>query len=167
MRPIGSAEQLEKRRRRAIRLLESGKGLTEVAGLVGASVSSVFRWQQAYRRRGPKGLAARPSPGRPPWLSPQQKQRLVRLLAQGALAFGYSTELWSTRRVAELIRRQFGVRYHPNHVWRILLGLGWSYQKPERRARERNEPAIERWKRHRWPAVKKTPAMARPPGLPR
>jgi transposase len=75
--------------------------------------------------------------------------------------------LWTTRRVAELIRRQFAVRYHPNHVWRLLVGLGWSYQKPERRARERNEAAIERWKRQRWPAVKKTPATWRPSGLPR
>lgn len=71
------------------------------------------------------------------------------------MALGYRTDLWTTWRVAEVIRRHLGVRYHPNHVRRLLVGLGWSYQKPERRARERDEAAIERWKRVRWPAVKK------------
>ncbi|MBI4587343.1 MAG: winged helix-turn-helix domain-containing protein [Candidatus Rokubacteria bacterium] len=86
---------------------------------------------------------------------------------QKALGLGYRTDLWTTRRVAEVIRRHFGVRYHPNHVWRLLVGLGCSYQKPERRAQERDEAAIERWKRVRWPAVKKTPPPWRSSRLPR
>jgi len=138
-----------------------------VARLVGSSVSSVVRWQLAYRRDGARGLAPKPARGRPAKLSPGQKRQLVRLLLRGPLAFGYRTDLWTTRRVAELIRRHFRVRYHPNHLWRLLVGLGWSYQKPERRARERDEAAIERWKRQRWPAVKKTPATWRLSGLSR
>lgn len=167
MRPPGSPKQLERRRRRAIRLLQARESVRAVARLVGSSVSSVMRWQLAYRRNGASGLAPKPVRGRPAKLSPGQKRQLVRLLTRGPLAFGYHTDLWTTRRVAELIRRHFGVRYHPNHLWRLLVGLGWSYQKPERRARERNEAAIERWKRQRWPAVKKTPATWRPSSLPR
>jgi Winged helix-turn helix/DDE superfamily endonuclease len=79
----------------------------------------------------------------------------VTLLGQGALHAGYRTELWTIPRVAELIRDEFGVRYHPAHVWKLLTALGWSCQKPERRAVERDEAAIARWKREDWPRIKK------------
>jgi transposase len=156
MRPSGSPRQLEKRRRRAIQLLEKGMTLSAVAQQVGSSVSSVFRWQQAFQKQGEKGLNCRASPGRPSRLSEQEKKQLVRLLLKGPLVFGYSTDLWTTRRVAEVIRKAFGTHYHPNHLWRLLTGLGWSCQKPERRARERDEEQIERWKEKRWPAIKKS-----------
>jgi transposase len=162
MRPPGTSEQLEKRRRRAVQLLESGRTLAGVARQVGAAVSSVFRWRQAYRRKGGRGLDAKPTPGRPSRLSAAQKQRLVRLLAAGPLRAGYRTDLWTLGRVAELIAGEFGVRYHPAHVWKILTGLGWSCQKPERRAVERDEAAIERWKRGAWRRIKKRRATSRP-----
>ena len=101
-----------------------------VARRVGSSVSSVVRWQLAYRRDGAPGLAPKPACGRPPKLSPGQKRQLVRLLTRGPQACGYRTDLWTTRRVAELIRRQFRVHYHPNHLWRLMVGLVWSYKKP-------------------------------------
>ncbi|HYA02901.1 MAG TPA: IS630 family transposase [Syntrophobacteria bacterium] len=156
MRPPGTPAQLERRRRHAIQLLRAGKTLSAVARAVSASVSSVFRWWQAYRTRGLRELRAKPTPGRPPRLSPRQKQKLVHLLLRGPLAAGYRTDLWTLQRVAALIEREFGVAYHPSHVWKLLTGLGWSCQKPERRARERDEAAIARWKREEWPAVKKT-----------
>jgi len=156
MRPPGTPAQLEKRRRHAIQLLRAGKTLSAVARALSASVSSVFRWWQAYRKRGLKELRPKPTPGRPPQLSPRQKQKLVRLLVQGPLAAGYRSDLWTLQRVAALIAREFGVAYHPCHVWKLLTGLGWSCQKPERRARERDEAAIERWKRTAWPRIKKT-----------
>ena len=162
MRPPGTSEQLEKRRRRAVQLLESGRTLAGVARHVGAAVSSVFRWRQAYRRKGGRGLDAKPTPGRPSRLSAAQKRRLVRLLAAGPLRAGYRTDLWTLGRVAELIAGEFGVRYHPAHVWKILTGLGWSCQKPERRAVERDEAAIERWKRGAWRRIKKRRATWRP-----
>jgi transposase len=96
------------------------------------------------------------SPGRPPKLSAKEKERLVHWLLQGALAHGYSTELWTCDRIATLIRKEFRVHYHRDHVGRLMRQLGWSYQKPERRALERNEKAIEHWKRREWPRVKKT-----------
>jgi len=88
-------------------------------------------------------------------LVPRQKQRLVRLLLQGPLTAGYRTDLWTTPRVADVIRRRLGVSYHPNSIWGLLRGLGWSCQKPERRALQRNEPAIAHWKRYVWPHIKK------------
>jgi transposase len=95
-------------------------------------------------------------------LNPRQKARLVPLLAQGAMAHGYRTELWTTLRIAEVIEQRFGIRYHRNHVGKLLHQLHWSPQKPEARAIERYEEAIEAWKRDVWPAVKKTPRSGRP-----
>ena len=161
MRPPGSPSQLERRRRRAIQLRKRGLTTLAVAEQLGCSHSSVVRWGQAYERAGPKGLAPKPTPGRPPKLVPRQKQRLVRLLLQGPLTAGYRTDLWTTPRVADVIRRRLGVSYHPNSIWGLLRGLGWSCQKPERRALQRNEPAIAHWKRYVWPHIKKAlPGLA-------
>jgi transposase len=157
MRPQGTAQQLERRRRQAIRLLKAGKSLSAVARALSASVSSVFRWYETYQGSGLRGLRPHPTPGRPPKLSESQKRQLVKVLLKGPLAAGYRTDLWTLQRVAEVIDRRFGIQYHPCHVWKLLTGLGWSCQKPERRALQRDEAAIERWKRRDWPRLKKTP----------
>ena len=158
MRPHGSPVELEGRRRRAVQLLRAGNTLSAVARMVGAAVSAVWQWRETFRRKGDKGLAARPAPGRPRKLTSRQRGRLPKLLVVGARAYGYRNDLWTTRRIGALIQREFGVEYHPAHVSRILADLGWSCQKPERRALERNEAAIEDWKRHRWVEIKKKPA---------
>jgi transposase len=93
--------------------------------------------------------------GRKPEMKGRDLPRLVELLKRGPEALGYETPLWTCRRVAHLIEREFGVRYHPGHVWKILDGLGWSCQRPVGRARERNEAAIRHWKQKQWPATKK------------
>jgi len=147
---------LEFRRRRAVALLDEGRSLNEVARLLGCAPSSVMRWRDRRRRGGIKALKVRSSPGRPPKLTAVQRRRLVRRLLRGAMAHGYTTELWTTARIAEVIEEHFGVTYHRDHVGRLLHGLGWSSQTPERRAVERNETAIEHWKKKRWPQVKKT-----------
>ena len=157
MRPRGTAAELERRRRRAVHLVEGGHSLATVARMVGAAVSAVWQWRETYRRRGAAALRAKPVPGRPPKLTARQRQRLPRLLAQGARAHGYATDLWTTKRVAVVITRAFGVVYHPAHVSRVLAGCGWSCQKPERRNVERDDAAIARWKRYRWAAIKKKP----------
>lgn len=167
MRPHGTAPQLERRRRQAIRLLKAGNTLSAVARAVSASVSSVFRWDETYRKKGLTGLRPRPTPGRPPKLSLSQKKRLTTVLVKGPLAAGYRTDLWTLQRVAQMIRKQFGVAYHPCHVWKLLGSLGWSCQKPERRALQRDEAAIAHWKRSRWPHIKKRRPPGRPSGLPR
>lgn len=168
MRPSGTAEQLEKRRRQAIALLRVGTPYREVARLVRAAVSSVVRWRQAYRRDRRNGLRARPTPGRPPRLTETQKARLRRLLLQGARAAGHPTELWTLKRIGTLIEAEFDVRYSPVGVWKLLRhGLHWSWQKPERRARQRDEAAIEHWKTHTWPNIKKRRPTWGPPRVSR
>jgi|SRR6266705_2923755 len=115
-----------------------------------------MRWRDTRRRGGAEALRVRFSPGRPPQLEPAQRHRLAKLLLRGPLAFGYRTNLWTTKRIAELIKAEFGVRYHRAHVGRLLHSLHWSHQKPERPAMERKEKAIARWKQKQWPRVKKT-----------
>ena len=155
MRPFGSPAELERRRRRAVELLKAGVSVTKVARRVGCSHSSVILWRNTVRRGGPTALTAKPAPGRPPKLTARQRGRLPRLLLRGASAWGFETELWTTMRIATVIKRAFGVRLHRAHVGRVLTELGWSCQKPERRAIERDEAAIARWKRYRWREIKK------------
>lgn len=157
MRPAGSPSELQRRRERAIDLLKDGYQPVEVARMVGVDRRSVRRWNAAYRRAGSAGLAAKPAPGRPSKLSSKDKARLERLLLKGARAAGFATDLWTCPRVAELIASRFGVHYHVDHIGRLLRGLGWSPQKPERRAIERDEARIRRWVKVDWPRVRKTP----------
>ena len=152
----GSADLLEDRRKRALALLDSGESLNEVGRRIGCNASSVMRWRDARRRGGSKALRVRLSPGRPLKLDRVQRRRLVNLLLQGPMMHGYRTNLWTTARIAELIRNQFGIQYHRDHVGRLLHSLNWSPQKPERRALERDENAIARWQQKDWPRIKKT-----------
>lgn len=167
MRPEGSARQLEARRSKAVSLLKRGHSYQSVARTVQSSISSLVRWMQSFRHKGKAGLKPRPTPGRPPQMKRRQKQELVALLKAGASAAGYATEMWTARRVAEQIRRHWGIAYHPGHVWKILVGLGWSCQKPERRALQRDPGKIREWKQHDWPRIKKSPRPARASGVPR
>lgn len=157
MRPPGSAKVLEARRHRSMDLLDGGLSLNEVARKLGCSASSVMRWRDAREAHGEAGLKVVSAPGRPPKLTTAQKARLIKHLAKGAPAHGYRTDVWTTARIADLIEKVFSVRYHRDHVRRLLHQLGWSHQRPERRAIERDEAAIARWKTSTWPRVKKTP----------
>jgi len=156
MRPKGSADVLEDRRKKAIKLLGKRLSLHEVARRIGCHASSVLRWRNRHRALGAEGLKVRRATGRPPRLSVGQKRQLLQMLRQGPGAFGWRTQVWTTQRIAGLIQRRFGVSYHPDHIGRILHQLGWSVQKPERRAVERNEAAIRQWKATVWEGVKKT-----------
>ena len=167
MRPYGSQKQLEQRRRRALQLLKAGKRMADVAASVKTSVVSVFRWWKSYQRSGLKGLRSLDVPGRPHKLSAFQKEQLLGHLIAGPLSLGYSTDLWTLSRVARLIHKNFGVKYHRCHVWKLLTSLGLSCQKPERRALQRNEEAIAKWKRKTWPRIKKSPNAGGAPGFPR
>lgn len=157
MRPKGSAEELEWRRRRAMALLEEGQTQAEVARTLETSAASVSRWKQACEQEGQTALSAKPHPGRQPKLAAKQLDRLGKLLLQGPGRHGYSTDLWTLWRVAEVILIRFGVSYDPSGVWHVLRRMGWSCQKPERQARERDEKAIATWRREDWPRIKKRP----------
>jgi len=157
MRPHGSPEMLEQRRRKAIQLLQNGVQPVDVARKLGVDRRSVRRWRASFEQDGAEGLQARPAPGRPAKLDRQQKEQLTEDLLKGARSWGWPNDLWNCPRVAKLIKKRFGVRYHVDHVGRLLRGLGWSPQKPTRRARERDEQAIAAWVKNDWPRVKKTP----------
>lgn len=161
MRPTGSAAQLEARRLRAVVLLRDGKSNTEVARLIGVDVSSVKRWKRAAAEGGSEALAAKPNRGRPPRLTPEQKQELAQIVRAGPLAAGFRNNLWTCRRVAQVIRERFGVQYHRDHVGRVLHALGFTQQKPQRRATQRDEAAIERWRKRDWQRIKKRAANSK------
>ncbi len=156
MRPSGSPQDLEQRRLRALRLLREGFAPVEVARQLGVDRRSVRRWKSAARRGGAAAVAAKPAVGRPRRLDRRDLARLRRLLLKGARAAGLPTDLWTCPRVAWLIQRQFDVHYHSAHVSRLLHGLGFSPQKPTRRAVERDEERIQAWIEQDWPRVKKT-----------
>lgn len=138
-------------------MLLQGMGVREVARLVGAAPSTVSGWKRKLEEGGMEALQAKPHPGRPARLTAEQKKELERVLLKGARAAGFPTELWTLARVAQVIEREFGVKYNPGHVWYILRDMRWSCQKPERRARERDEKAIATWRKEGWAEVKKVP----------
>jgi len=148
-------QQLERRRLSAAKLFEQGLAQAEVARKLGVHRQSANRWHAAWKRDGTKALKHPGRAGRKPRLTPPQLQKLRRGLLVGPEALGYGTGLWTTWRVADLIERQTGLKFHPGHVWRILRGLGWSCQRPTGRAVQRDEAAIKKWKRSRWPEIKK------------
>jgi transposase len=151
-RPLGSAGALELRRRQAVQAVQAGDSVKDVARIIGVKPRSIYRWLSLAEK--PDGLAAKPHPGPATRLSLPQQQELEQLLCQGAKAHGWDNELWTTQRIADLIRRHFGVSLHHDHVGRFLhTRLKWSPQKPRRRARERDEEAIATWKRDTFPAI--------------
>jgi transposase len=142
---------------RAAGLLAKGLSQSEVARRVGAHRQSVSKWAAELHATGRAGLKQAGRAGRKPRLSREQINQIERGLKGGPQALGYETSLWTANRVVHLIERACGVHYHPGHVWKILRQLGWSCQRPAGRALERDEQAIQRWKKTRWPALKKRP----------
>jgi transposase len=151
-------EAAEARRLRAAELLAQGRSQAEVAETVGVSRESVRRWQALLAQGGVAALRRRRAGGRPPKLSDAQAARVEQALLQGAKANGFDTDLWTLDRVAQVVRRVTGVRLARASTWRLLVGrLGWSLQRPDRKARERDEAAIARWVAYEWPRIKKGP----------
>jgi len=148
--------KLERRRMQAVRLLQQNVPEAEVARRVGVHRQSVNRWARKLAEGGRQALKRAPRAGRPSQLSAADRQRIVEGLKRGPEALGYRTSLWTAWRVADLIQRECKVKYSTVHAWRILRALDWTPQRPARRALERNEAAIRRWKRVRWPELKKT-----------
>jgi transposase len=156
MRYSQKLKDMERRRRRGARLLAAGESQGEVARRVGVSRQTVMRWDRARRDGGMEALRRARHFGRPERLSTGQRQELVRLLQDGAIAAGFPTELWTLPRIAQLVEQKFAVSLVPSSVWRLLGRLGWSVQRPTGQARERDEQAIRRWKTKRWPELKKS-----------
>jgi transposase len=151
-------QALEGRRLQAARLLSQGLGEAEVARRVGVHRQSVNRWHRQLTESGSSALRRAGRAGRKPQLEASDLHRIEAGLKRGPEALGYATGLWTTRGVVELIEQVSGVRYTTVHAWRILRRLQWSCQRPVGRALERDEAAIRRWKKERWPELKKKPA---------
>src|SRR4051812_34047656 len=151
-RPHGTAEELERRRTRAVQAVGRGESPTTVARVLGVHVASVHRWRRMARS--PRGLKATGQPGPTPKLDDAQLRQLEALLVQGAKHHGWPNQLWTAARVGVLIERRFGIRYHPEHVRKILkTRLNWSSQKPRRKARERDDKEVARWADDEFPRV--------------
>jgi transposase len=149
---------MEERRMRAADLFEEGMIPAEIARQLGVSHQIVSDWRKVWCEAGREGLRGAGRAGRKPKLSDAQLAEVGQALANGAEANGYATDLWTLPRVAAVIERVTGVTYHPGHVWYILRDrLRWTWQRPARRAVERNDEAIEHWVKKRWPQLKKGP----------
>jgi transposase len=153
----GATDWREGRRLRAFELKERGWKQTQIADALGVTEGAVSQWMKRAREEGVEGLRHKPPPGATPRLSEEARAKLPELLAQGAEAHGFRGKVWTCERVATVIRREFGVSYHPAHVSRLLKALRQSLQKPQRRAEQRDEEAIEHWKEKKWPSLKKGP----------
>ncbi len=147
-----------KKRLRAGRMLLAGKRPAEVALSVGVARQTVYTWRALLDEGGIDALRAVPEPGRPARLDAAQLARVRAAILQSPTEHGFGTELWTLKRVGAVIERMHGVRFGQTQVWRILGSLGFSPQKPEKRAIERDEDAVRHWKRSTWPALKKKPS---------
>jgi transposase len=154
--------QMAERRAEGVRLLQEGqKSQVEIAHHLGVSEATVSKWKKILERDGPEGLRPRKASGRPSKLSDTDKQKLDEILKQGALAAGFPTEQWTQGRVKEVIESEFGVHYHRDYISRLLHTLGWSVQKPDPRAIERDEELIQAWLSKDWLRIKKSAAARR------
>ena len=150
----------EARRFRALELKQAGWTQQEIAEALGVTKGAVSQWMTAVAAGGVAALSARPHTGGPVKLPLTQRTLIPELLSHGAAAYGFRGEVWTCARVAEVIKWEFGVTYHPAHISRILKDLGWTPQKPIERASQRNETLIEHWRTQVWPELKKRPAWS-------
>jgi len=150
-------EALEERRLKAAALLRKGLSEAEVSRQVGVHRQSVNRWARTLKESGRTGLRKAGRAGRKPRLTRGELSRVKAIVKAGAERFGFTTGLWTSWRVGKVIEEEFGVKFHPGHVWRLLRQLGFTPQRPVGKALERDEDAIRWWKERRWPALKKTP----------
>jgi transposase len=147
----------EARRLQAIDMLLEGMSQVDVAEDLGVHHHTVSHWMAIYRAKGKPGLRWSGREGRPALLDDGKREQLKKILVRGPSSYGYSIGLWTLPRIAAVIEKEFGVSYSEPHVWRILQDIGWSCQRPTKRAIERDERKVTEWKRKTWPALKKTP----------
>ena len=149
------ADWEEARQLRAWELVQEGWKQQDVAAALGVTGGAVSQWVSKARQGGIAALRHRKPPGGPSKLSDEQRGQLPGMLGRGPLAYGFYGEVWTRRRVAQVIEQEFGVSYDPSQVGRVLKGCGFSLQKPALRATQRDEDAIRDWRDHRFPDLKK------------
>jgi transposase len=153
MRTRGSPDELERRRILAVERVSEGYETAEVADILGVHRASVRKWWNAYRQHGLAGVAAKPVRGRPPKLTPARARQVIGWLRKNPKSFGFATELWTAARVAQVIERKWGVKFHPNYFSEWLTQRGVTPQKPQKKPRERDTDAISHWRTHTWPRI--------------
>ena len=146
---------MEARRDLAVQRVNEGWSQKDVAAFLGVHPVTVAKWMARHRADKDNGLKAKPAPGRPRFLTPDQEKQVLGWLDESPTAHGFDTDLWTARRVAELIHKQFGVRFHPDYMWEWLSKRNYTPQKPARRARQRDQGAIDRWVAEDWPRIQK------------
>jgi transposase len=164
-RQRGARQRAERqaRRERAAELFAQGRSQVEVAHELDVSRQSASRWHAGWQAAGAPGLQSRGPTGRPPKIPDGALEAIEQALLQGALAHGFATDVWTLDRIAVVIQGLTGVTLSNPSVWRLLRNrLGWSVQRPQRQAKERDEEAIQHWVAHEWPRIKKGPAQHRP-----
>ena len=122
-------------------LFAKGVSQADIGRELEVSHQTVSDWHEKWAAGGKRALKSTGQPGRPPKVSEADLARVTRALEKGPRASGYPTELWTLARVADVIEKVTGVKYHPGHVWRVLRQMGWSRQRPARRAAERDDAA--------------------------
>ena len=148
---------LEERRLQGLKLLRQGLRPAEVARRLAVSPQAVDHWKRRLEASGPDSLRAQPRRGRLPFVDPQRSATLPEILARGAQSFGYQTDLWTLRRIAAVLEKEWGVHYSKSGAWVLLKRTGFSWQRPSRRARKKDLARVAHWKRYTWPRLKKKP----------
>lgn len=161
-RTPGSSAHNEGKRRKAIEIIKDGSTQDEAAKQVGVILRTVQRWWKLYRDHGDQGLKSTKSTGRPRRLSEKDSEKLGKILIKGAVRAGFPNELWTSKRVLTVIKKEFGVSYHANHLPRLLRTLGFTPQRPQREAAEKDREQIKKWVRYTWTRIKKKPAPGKP-----
>ena len=161
-RTPGSSEQNEKKRLKAIEIIKDGATQAEAAKQVKVILRTVQRWWKLYRDHGIDGLKSTKATGRPCRLKKRETEKLKKILIKGAVAAGFPNELWTSKRVLSVIKSEFGADYHANHLPRLLRSLGFTPQRPQREAAEKNHVQIKKWVRYTWTRIKKKPMTGKP-----
>ena len=162
MTPRGPADQLEARRRLAVTRVKEGCKQKDIAAFLGVSLKAVSKWVAAHKAGGDEALASKPHPGARPKLTQRQARAVLSLLAKQPQAFGYKTDLWTTKRLAEVIHKRYKIRFNPNYLAAWLRRRGYTPQKPELEAKERKNPAIARWVAEDWQRIQKKLGTSEP-----
>jgi transposase len=159
--PLRDRDAQQQLRLRAAEMFARRVPQAEIARELGTDPRNVSRWYRRWQDGGQKALRSRGAPGRTPGVTRDQLAEVEQALLAGARASGFDNDLWTLARVAKVIEQRTGVAHHPGHVWRLLRGLGWSVQRPARRASERDDAAVAQWVKNQWPRIKRGQPGAR------
>jgi transposase len=161
-RPRGKIRELEQRRHLAVDLVQKGIPAVSVAQRFNIHERTIHKWLQAYRKDGLEGLQVKVSTGRKKKLTAKNESKLQKIIIAGAVKAGFANELWTSKRVLQIIKDQFDVDYHANHLPKLLRGLGFTPQRPQREAIEKDRKQMDNWIRFEWKRIKKKPAKPKP-----